>query len=173
MTLGEIMTTRFVVRSSKIALVSFFGVYAGLVTLGNLTDPGSNMTFVQHVFSMDTTFQSKNLMGRAITAAWVHRVAFATIIATEAVVATLCLWGALRLFRARKKDPDEFHAAKGAALLGLVLGLALWFFGFQAVGGEWFASWQSESWNGLTPASRITTFLLGTLVFVGLQNDEL
>ena len=171
MALGEITTTRFVIRGSKVALLIFFGLYAGLVTLGNLSDPGSNMSFVDHVFSMDTTFQSESLMARAITAPLAHRVAFATIVATEAVISALCLWGAFRLFRAREKEADDFHAAKGTALLGLLLGLGLWFFGFQVVGGEWFASWQSESWNGLNAASRITTFLLGTLVFVSLRND--
>ena len=171
MTLGKMTTTRFVIRGSKVALLIFFGMYAGTVTLGNLSDPGSNMMFVEHVFSMDTTFQSENLMARAITEPRVHRVAFAAIVATEAVIAALCLWGSFRLFRARKGDANEFHAAKGTALLGLVLGLGLWFFGFQTVGGEWFASWQSESWNGLNAASRITTFLLGALVFVSLKND--
>lgn len=164
-------TTRFVIRGSKVVLLLFFGIYAGLVTLGNLRDPGSNMVFIEHVLSMDTTFQSQNLMGRAVTEPWVYRVSFWAIVATEAVIAALCLWGGLRLLRARNEDASDFHAAKGPALVGLVLGLALWFFGFQAVGGEWFASWQSESWNGLNAASRITTFLLGALVFVSLRND--
>ena len=164
-------TTRFVIRGSKAALLLFFGLYAALVTLGNLLDPATNMAFVEHVLSMDTTFERENLMGRAITAPWVYGLAFWAIVATEAVIAVLCLWGGWRLFRVRAGDADAFHAAKAPGILGLVLGLGLWFFGFQAVGGEWFSSWQSEAWNGLDAASRITIFLLGALVFVSLRND--
>ncbi|MCH2171928.1 DUF2165 domain-containing protein [Myxococcota bacterium] len=163
--------TQPVIRASKITVLSFFGAYAGLVTLGNLVDPSTNLLFVEHVLSMDTTFQSENLMERAITAPWMHRVAFAAIVITEALISILCLWGSIRLFRARAESANDFHAAKSTALVGLSLGLGLWFLGFQAVGGEWFASWQSESWNGLSAASRITTFILGALIFVSLKND--
>lgn len=165
------MTTPDVIRIAKITLVGSCGVFAALVTFGNLTDPKSNFTFVEHVLAMDTTFRSPSLMGRAIESRIWHQVAFGLIIASEAAVACLCLVGAFRLAGARRAEPAEFHAAKTPALLGLLLGLALWFLGFQVIGGEWFASWQSEAWNGLESAARATVFLLGTLIFVSLKND--
>lgn len=167
---GFLDTSR-IIRITKIALLAFFGIYAGLVVIGNIVDPNSNLTFVNHVLSMDTTFQNPELEGRAITNAALHRVAFWTIVLIEALVCVLCLFGAGRLTVASRRDAVGFHAAKGPGILGLLLGLALWFFGFQAVGGEWFASWQSPHWNGLDSANRITIFLLGSLVFVGLRND--
>ena len=165
------MSTPDVIRMAKIMLVASFGAFAALVTLGNLVDPMSNFTFVEHVLSMDTTFRSPSLMGRAIEARIWHQLAFGLIIAGEAAVACLWLVGAFRLARVRRAEPDEFHAAKAPALLGLLLGLALWFVGFQVIGGEWFASWQSATWNGLDAATRATVFLLGTLIFVSLKND--
>jgi len=39
--------------------------------------------------------------------------------------------------------------------------------GFVAVGGEWFAMWQSRDWNGLEAAARV--FLLSGVVLVVVQ----
>ena len=159
------------VRLVKVTLLAMFGAYAALVTLGNGVDPQTNLAFVEHVLRMDTTFGRPALMTRAIDAPALHRTAFALIVATELLVAGLCLWGALRMARALPKDPSTFHDAKAPGILGMGLGLLLWFFGFQVVGGEWFASWQSELWNGLDAASRITTFLLGSLIFLSLRDE--
>jgi hypothetical protein len=38
--------------------------------------------------------------------------------------------------------------AKTTAFAGLALGFAIWFGGFMVAGGQWFASWQSNEWNG-------------------------
>jgi predicted small integral membrane protein len=43
---------------------------------------------------------------------------------------------------------EAFHEAKTAAFIGLALGFSVWFGGFMAAGGQWFASWQSKEWNG-------------------------
>ena len=165
------MDTSSVVRWIKAALVGFVGAYATLVTFGNLTDPMTNYVFVEHVLRMDTTFQGEALMWRSMETGWLHQVAFGLIVLTEAAVAFFSVWGAFRLFLARHATAALFHAAKAPALVGLFLCLALFFFGFQVVGGEWFASWQSVEWNGLSSASRTVTFVLGTLIFVSLQND--
>lgn len=165
------MQTATVMRLSKVALVGFAGAYAALVTFGNVMDPATNHRFVEHVLSMDTTFQSDALMWRAVDSGGLHKLAFGLIVLTEAVMAFFCLWGAFRLFMALGESASDFHAAKAPALWGLLAGLSLFFFGFQVVGGEWFASWQSEIWNGLDSASRSTVFLFGTLIFVSLRND--
>ena len=165
------MTTPYVIRIAKIVLVGSVGIFTGLVTFGNLLDPKSNFMFVEHVLAMDTTFRSPFLMKHAIESRGLHQVAFGLIVATEAAVASVCLFGAFRLIWARHAEAAEFHAVKAPALLGLLLGLTLWFFGFQVIGGEWFASWQSEMWNGLESSARITAFFLGTLIFVSLKND--
>jgi predicted small integral membrane protein len=43
------------------------GLFGLLVAVDNVIDYGTNYAFVQHVFSMDTTFPGNALMGRAIT----------------------------------------------------------------------------------------------------------
>ena len=160
-----------VIRLSKIALLMFFGVYAGLVSYSNLIDPQTNLLFIEHVLSMDTTFQKPELMGRAMTSPLVYQCALWMIILIETLICCLCFFGAWRLFRVLGSESAEFHTAKGTGLLGLLIALSLWFLGFQVIGGEWFASWQSAQWNGFEPAGRIMNFLLGSLIFISLKND--
>ena len=165
------MDTTHAIRLSKVALVFFAGAWAALVTFGNITDPMSNYRFVEHVLAMDTTFGSDALMGRALESPVYAKLAFGLIVLSEAFMAVSCLFGSARLFLARKGTDTEFHGAKAPAIWGLLAGLSLFFFGFQVVGGEWFASWQSETWNGLDSASRSTLFLFGSLIFLSLPND--
>ena len=50
--------------------------------------------------------------------------------------------------------------------------LLIWFVGFTAIGGEWYAMWQSQVWNGQQAAFRITALILLTVIFVGQQDCE-
>ncbi len=70
----------------------------------------------------------------------------------------------------RKSTSVDFHNAKRWAVYGLISGIAIWFIGFEVLGGEWFGMWQSTQWNGLYSADRILTFI--TLVFISLQLKE-
>src|SRR3546814_5202478 len=97
---------------------------------------------------MDTTFQSPALMWRAITDPALQTAAYLAIIAAEIAGAVLLWWGAARLWRVRAASPEAFHAAKGPALLALMWCFSIWVAGFVAIGGEWFAMWQSDNWNG-------------------------
>ncbi|MEV0598312.1 DUF2165 domain-containing protein [Streptomyces sp. NPDC050315] len=128
-------------------LTGTVALYMALVAFGNITDFDTNRAFVQHVLAMDTTFKDPDLMWRAITsrplqdAAYIAIIAWETAAAAVLVVATV-LW-ALRRERARR-----------LATLGLLMVLLLFGAGFLAIGGEWFAMWQSEDWNGLDAATR-------------------
>jgi predicted small integral membrane protein len=136
------------VRAAQALFVLWIGAFAALVVLNNLVDYGTNFRFVQHVFSMDTTFADSKLRRRAIRSPAVHHLAYCAIIAAEALTAALCLWGAVVLFGALDRPAAAFHEAKTVAFAGLALGFAVWFGGFMVVGGQWFASWQSKEWNG-------------------------
>ena len=129
-------------------LVLWIGLFAALVALNNIVDYGTNFRFVQHVFSMDTTFADSKLRRRAIRSSAVHHAAYGLLIGAEALTAALCVWGAVLLFGALGVPPDMFAEAKSIAFLGLALGFSIWFGGFMALGGQWFASWQSKEWNG-------------------------
>ena len=49
-------------RLSKLVLVGMVAVFALLVGVNNVVDYDSNFEFVQHVLSMDTTFQNNEFL---------------------------------------------------------------------------------------------------------------
>lgn len=153
------MNTGYLIRLTKTLMVLFFGLYVLIVAFGNVTDYDSNFQFVKHVLSMDTTFPGNALMYRAITADSVHHIAYILIIIVEWIIALTCLYGGGRMFKQIKADAAIFHRSKKWAFTGLLLGLSVWFLGFQVIGGEWFAMWQSQQWNGLSSAFRLTTYI--------------
>ena len=158
-------------RLAKIAMVAGLALYALLVALGNITDYGSNFAFVQHVLSMDTTFPGNRRMYRAITSAPLHHIAYATIIAGEGLTGLVLAYGAWRLWRLRNASTAEFGAAKGPVAFGAAMAFLVWFVGFLVVGGEWFAMWQSATWNGQESAFRFVASFLLVTVFV-MQKEE-
>ncbi|MGR3625653.1 MAG: DUF2165 family protein [Limimaricola sp.] len=160
------------VRLCKIAMLLGLALFAFLVTLNNLVDYGSNFVFVQHVLSMDTTFEGNALMGRAITTEWMWHAGYWLIIAGEGLTALLLAAGAVAMFAARQADASDFAAAKSWAVLGATVGFMVWFVGFMAIGAEWFAMWQSEIWNGQQPAFRFYISLLAVIIFVTQPEPE-
>jgi len=158
-------------RLSKIIMVAGLAAYALLVAFGNITDYGSNFAFIQHVMSMDTTFPGNRLMYRAITSPALHQIAYCAIIAGETMTGIVLGIAAWRLWSARS-DARRFARAKGIVALGAALAFLIWFVGFLVIAGEWFAMWQSTTWNGQESAFRfIASFLLIT-VFVMMPEHE-
>lgn len=149
------------------ALTGTAAVYMALVAFGNLTDFGTNQQFVQHVLAMDTTFRDPDLMWRAIESRTVQNAVYVAIIAWETLTACVLLlatglWGAgLRSGRHER--------ARRVSTTGLVMVLLLFGLGFFAIGGEWFAMWQSSEWNGLDAAARNVMLAAFTLVVVHLR----
>lgn len=159
------------IRFAKIVLLACYGLLMALIAFGNITDPASNWPFVQHVLAMDTTFRSPGVMWRAIDNPTIQTIAYIAIIATETVAALLIWWGIVRLLRARRAPAATFHAAKSVAVAGLTLSLAIWLGGFLAIGGEWFAMWQSQTWNGQGSAHIFLTMIGFVLVYVSMRED--
>jgi predicted small integral membrane protein len=147
-------------RLSRIALVATVAAFFTLVAFGNVTDYGANWQFVSHVMSMDTTYRNPDVMWRAVTDPTLQRVAYALIIAWQAATA-LVLWiGVARLLRTIGGDAIEFAESRAVAIAGLTMGLLLYAVGFLVVAGEWFAMWQSQTWNG-QQAAGIFVLLIG------------
>ncbi|MFJ6542307.1 DUF2165 domain-containing protein [Streptomyces sp. NPDC091385] len=124
-------------------------LYIALVALGNITDFGSNQQYVRHVLAMDTTFKDDALMWRAITSTALQDTAYVAIIAWETVAAAVLILGTWLWAR---RDTER---ARRVSTYGLLMLILLFGAGFIAIGGEWFAMWQSKSWNGLDAATRI------------------
>ncbi len=159
-------------RLSKIAMIAALAAFAFIVAYDNIVDYNSNYDFVRHVLSMDTTFRDNELMHRAITNERIWTAAYAAIIAAEGLTCLLLTVGALALLAQLTAPAERFNRAKVWAVAGLALGFGLWFFGFLVVAGEYFAMWQSQTWNGQEAAFRITMVILGVLIFVILPDRD-
>ena len=161
-----------IVRIAKILLVGALASYAFIVAYNNIVDYGSNYQFVRHVLSMDTTFPDNALIHRAITNERVWSKVYALIIAWEWLTSALLAIGALALLVRLRAPAAIFNRAKTWAVAGLLAGFGLWFFGFLVVAGEYFAMWQSQTWNGQEAAFRLTMVIIGVLIFVGLPESD-
>ncbi len=154
-----------IVRLSKTAAVAAIALFASLVAFGNITDYGTNLVFVQHVFSMDTVFPTTTIKYRAIDNPTLQNAGYVLIIAAETLTAILCWIGAVRLFLA-SGDAAAFNHAKGIAVAGLTLGFLVWQVGFMSIGGEWFGMWMSQKWNGVPDAFRFFVTILMVLIYL-------
>jgi predicted small integral membrane protein len=161
------------IRVAKVVLVAAAALHASLVAFGNITDYGTNFSFVQHVLSMDTIFPHSRIGYRTITNPVMHHLAYALIIAAEMLTAVLCWIGAGHLLTRLRTDAAAFNGAKTFAVAGLLMGLLVWQLGFMTIAGEWFGMWMSQTWNGLPSAFRLVMIFLGILIFVALPDREL
>jgi predicted small integral membrane protein len=162
-----------ITRLAKIVMCAALAVFCLLVAFDNLTDYGTNYLFVQHVLSMDTTFPGNRLMYRSITDPVLWQMAYVLIIAAEAVTGLLFLAGAIRLWQTRNATGAAFDRAKAYAVGGAMAAFLLWFFGFMVIAGEWFAMWQSQTWNGQEPAFRFYLTVLAVLIFLVQPDPDL
>jgi predicted small integral membrane protein len=158
-------------RLSKIIMCLCLAAFAFLVAFGNITDYGSNYAFVQHVLSMDTTFPGNKLMYRAITSPALWTAGYWLIIIGEGLTCVLFLIAAWRLWQARNASGETFNEAKKFVIIGTTMGFLVWYFGFMVVGGEWFAMWQSSTWNGQEAAFKFYMTMLAVLIYV-IQPDR-
>jgi predicted small integral membrane protein len=155
-----------IIRLAKIAVAVAAGLLILLVALNNVFDYDTNYAVVQHILSMDE-IPASPLKWRALTSPALHGLFYALIIATEFASAALTLFGAWRLWRARATAAG-FERVKDAAVAGLSLGFLLYFFGFLAVGGEWFQMWRAGVYNMQEPAFRFIGSVGLALVFIAL-----
>ena len=139
-------------------LTGTVALYTVLVALGNITDFGTNQQFVRHVLAMDTTFKDDDLMWRAVTSKGLQDAAYVAIIVWETVAAVVLVAGTW--FWARR----DHVRARALSTYGLLMLMLLFGAGFIAIGGEWFAMWQSDTWNGLDAATRV--FVLSGIVLI-------
>ena len=162
-----------IVRLAKVAMVAALAAFALLVAYDNIVDYGSNYEFVRHVLSMDTTFPGNRLRDRAIVDETVWRAGYAAIIAAEGFTGILLAAGALAMLARLRAPAERFNRAKAWAVAGATVGFGVWFFGFLVVAGEYFAMWQSPTWNGQEAAFRFCMVILGVIIFVNQADRDL
>ncbi|MCC3767080.1 DUF2165 domain-containing protein [Streptomyces sp. UNOC14_S4] len=150
------------------ALTGTVALYIALVAFGNMTDFDTNREFVRHVMAMDTTFHDDDLMWRAVTNHTLQDIVYVAIIIWETLTALVLIAGTALWLR----GSGTHRAARRITTLGLVMLILLFGAGFIAIGGEWFAMWQSAHWNGLQAATRIVALVTLTLLVVQLAGRE-
>jgi predicted small integral membrane protein len=162
-----------ITRLTKIVMCLVLAVFCLLVTFDNLTDYATNYLFVQHVLDMDTTFPNNELMYRAITNPLLWKIGYTLIIAAEGVTGILFLIGSWHLWRARTAPGITFNRAKACAIAGALFAFLVWFFGFMVIAGEWFAMWESKTWNGQEAAFRFYMVVLAVLILLNQPDPDL
>lgn len=159
-------------RIAKTVLAGSAGVLILLVGINNILDYQANFEVVRHILSMDALPKDSALTWRAITAPALHHAVYWFIIVTELAAALICLRGAWAMQAALNGSAAQFQAAKLAALLGLALAFWLYFFGFMAIGGEWFQMWRAGDFNMQQPAFRFIGMVGLLMIFIGQGEGE-
>jgi predicted small integral membrane protein len=157
-------TSRTATHLAATLLTATVALYIALVAFGNITDFGTNQQFVRHVLAMDTTFKDDDLMWRAVSSKGLQDAVYVVIIVWETLAALVLVYGTWLWVRRADERARRFST------YGLLMLMVLFGAGFIAVGGEWFAMWQSKDWNGLEAATRV--FLLSGVVLVVVQLTE-
>ena len=158
--------------------VLMVAVYYGTVAFDNITNPvnpnASNWPFVQGVLSGDGVPDNSGFAYRFIDAQWFQALAYAGIIASEAVTAILLAVAGILGLRRSRTSPGWGSAQKWT-FAGGVLGLAVFFLGFTSIGGNWFVMYLNSKYNGLEPAfqNSVMTVLMLVLVSVVLVGSHL
>ena len=162
---------QFLFRIAKTVAVAAIALMALLVVIGNITDYFTNYHFVEHVMKMDTIFPGSHLYYRHVENPFLFHAGYIILIAMEALMTFCGIKGSWLLFKNLKADAPVFHASKNWAVAAITIGIIIWFLGFEVVGGEWFAMWQSASWNGLGAAERIVSFLVLVLILLHFKEE--
>lgn len=150
-------------RMVQTGIVLLFAVYFTFVAFENIINPSSNLVFLEHVLSMDTTFGTS--MWKATDNPAAFHTVYSMIIAVELAAAAFCWVGAANMIR---RFNEGFADSKQFGILGLGCGMIL-FLLFVVIGGEWFMMWQSSEWSAQTTAYHMI-IILGVMLLL-LRKD--
>ncbi len=144
-------------------------VMGAVVCLNNITAPVSNLRFVEHIMTMDTTNRDRGTRWREIRSPFLHRLAFVTILLFEVVVTVLGSIGSYYLAIALTAPEPAWESAKLFGYLAFLAALIIWFGVIQIVGAEWFVSWQSADWNAIRDSTRINLITIAGIILLRLS----
>jgi predicted small integral membrane protein len=170
----SVWRTARVITSLFILMVAAYYLVVGFDNITNPTNPNaSNWPFVKGVLSGDGVPADSGFEWRFIDATWFQAASYIAVMACETLTGILLLIAGILGLRASASSGRWNHAQK-LTFLGGFLGLAVFFFGFMVVGGNWFIMYLNSKWNGLTPAFQnsvmtITMLILTVGVMIGGQ----
>ena len=158
-------------RLIKILFGACIGLYMLIVCFNNITDYNSNFKFVSMVSGMGDVFSKGKTGWRSITNETLHHIMYLFIIAWELTIAILTISGIFKMIQKLKSGTVEFNQSKRLLIIGLSLGVILWFGMFITIGGEWFLMWQSRNWNGQNTAFLLSICFLLFLIHLSQRDD--
>ena len=158
-------------RLIKILFGACIGLYMLIVCFNNITDYYSNFKFVSMVSGMGDVFSKEKTGWRSITNETLHHIMYLFIIAWELTIAILTISGIFKMIQKLKSGTVEFNQSKRLLIIGLSLGVILWFGMFITIGGEWFLMWQSRNWNGQNTAFLLSICFLLFLIHLSQRDD--
>lgn len=162
----------FWVRSSKALLALIVGMWALAAAYGNITDYGTNWTYVQNVMSMSASREDPNVAWRAVDNPSIQHFVYAAIIAGEAVAGVFFSFAGVLMGLRLGESSRSFQAAKAPYAIGLIAALLVWLFGFMVVAGEWFQMWRSPTYNAQQSAFMFYATMLLSGVYIFQKSEE-
>ncbi len=158
-----------VARTTTSVFVLMVASYYLVVAFDNITNPtnpnASNWPFVQGVLSGDGVPADSGFEWRFIDATWFQAASYIGIMAMEAITGILLLIAGIVGLRGSRHQ-RSWVAAQRWTYVGGLAGLAVFFFGFMVVGGNWFIMYLNSNWNGLEPAFQNSVITLAMLLLV-------
>ena len=164
-----ISATEIVFRLTPLVLVLGTAVMGLIVCVNNITAPGANLGFVEHIMTMDTTNMDRGTQWREVRSPVLHRVAFVAILLCELAVTVLGLVGSYFLATNLTATGEVWESAKLFGYLTFIMALVVWFLIIQVVGAEWYVSWQSEKWNAIRDSTRINLITIAGIILLRIS----
>lgn len=169
-------------RVTTSIFVLMVAAYYLMVAFDNITNPtnpnASNWPFVQGVLSGDGVPADSGFQWRFIDATWFQALSYIGVMVGETLAGVTLLIGGILGLRRSGSCPRWGNTQKWT-YVGGTIGLAVFFFGFMVVGGNWFIMYLNSKWNGLEPAfqnSAMTGIMLilvtGVLVGSHLAHEK-
>lgn len=158
-------------RLLKIILLLSCALLMSLAVIDNIFAYDINFEYIQHIMSMDTTFKHPHITWRAVQNPVIHHLCYILIILLEAVASVLLWMGVIYLLKYIKSDSVQFQSAKEWGILGLLWTIGLYSLVFTTIASQWFASWQSSSWNAKSAAMPFIILLGITYLILAKKED--
>lgn len=165
-------STSKIIRISKATLMLFISCFGLSLTISNLGDYSTNYEYVAHILSMDTIENAARYRYRAITSSMAHHRIYWLIIALEVLFTVFCMLGTYQLMNNINASCKKFHESKRFALIGLMIGLFIYYVLFQVIGVEWFNMDQSPKWNHMEWARHIVEFIVPVMMYVAIRVER-
>ncbi len=90
----------------------------------------------------------------------------------EVVYTAFCLLGTYHLYRNINTPAAVFHEAKKFSIVGLLIGIFVYYICLQVIGTEWFNMDESAIWNAKDWARHIVDFMFPLLIYITLKIER-